>query len=47
MNICRPYNKALNDSGLTMRRVTLNHIYDKYLLGDGEYPMTVFVGRKI
>jgi hypothetical protein len=41
------WDKVFSDSGLAMRRVPLDHIYDKYLLGDGEYPMMVFVGQKI
>ena len=40
------WDKVFNDSGIKMRRVPLDHIYDKLLLGDGDYPMTVFIGRK-
>lgn len=41
------WDKVFNDAGLTMRRMTLDHIYDKYLLGNAEYPLTIFVGQKI
>ncbi len=41
------WDMVFNDAGLTMRRMTLDHIYDKYLLGNGEYPLTIFVGQKI
>ena len=40
------WDKVFDDAGLTMQRMTLDHIYDKYLLGEGEYPMTVFIGQK-
>ena len=39
--------KVFKDVGLTIQKMTLDHIYDKYLLGDGEYPMTIFIGKKI
>ncbi len=41
------WEKVLNDAGLITQRMTLDHIYDKYLLGEGEYPMTIFIGQKI
>ena len=41
------WEKVLNDAGFTIQRMTLDHIYDKYLLSEGKYPMTVFIGQKI
>jgi hypothetical protein len=32
--------------GFAMQQTTLDGIYDEYLLSDGAYPLTVFVGRK-
>jgi hypothetical protein len=29
-----------------MQRRILDGVYDKYLLGEGEYPLTVYVGYK-
>jgi len=29
-----------------MQTMTLDGIYDRYLLGEGEYPLTIYVGRK-
>jgi ubiquinone/menaquinone biosynthesis C-methylase UbiE len=40
------WEKMFNDAELIMRKTNMNGIYDKYLLGDGEYPLTVFVGQK-
>ncbi len=40
------WEEVFNDAGLTMQKTILNGIYDKYLLGDGEYPLTLFVGQK-
>lgn len=40
------WEKVFNDAELTMRKTNLNGIYDPYLLGDGEYPLTIFVGNK-
>ncbi len=40
------WEKVFNDAELTMQKTNLNGIYDKHLLGDGEYPLTVFVGQK-
>ncbi|MBN2442335.1 MAG: class I SAM-dependent methyltransferase [Spirochaetales bacterium] len=41
------WDKIFKDAGLTMQEKNLNGIYDNYLLGDGEYPMTIFIGRKV
>jgi len=40
------WEKAFNDAELTTQITSLNGIYDKYLLGDGEYSLTVFIGQK-
>ena len=40
------WEKAFNDAELTTQITSLNGIYDKYLLGDVEYPLTVFIGQK-
>ena len=40
------WEKVFNDSELTMQKTSLNGIYDDYLLGDDEYPLTVFFGQK-
>lgn len=40
------WEQIFNDAGLTMLKTNLNGRYDKYLLGDGEYPLTIFVGQK-
>ena len=40
------WEQVFNDAELPMQKTNLNGIYDKYLLGDGDYPLTVFVGRK-
>jgi ubiquinone/menaquinone biosynthesis C-methylase UbiE len=40
------WEKVFNDTELTMQQTSLNGIYDKHLLGDREYPLTVFVGKK-
>ena len=40
------WEKLFNDAELTMHKTRLNGIYDQYLLGGGEYPLTIFVGRK-
>jgi ubiquinone/menaquinone biosynthesis C-methylase UbiE len=33
-------------AGLTVHETDLEGTYDKYLLGDGEYPLKIFIGRK-
>jgi ubiquinone/menaquinone biosynthesis C-methylase UbiE len=40
------WEKVFKDAELTMQKTNLNSIYDKHLLGDGEYPLIVFVGQK-
>ena len=40
------WEQVFNDAKLAMQKTNLNGIYNKYLLCDGEYPLTVFVGQK-
>lgn len=40
------WEKLFDEFGLKMQKSILNGIYDNNILGDGEYPMTVFVGQK-
>jgi ubiquinone/menaquinone biosynthesis C-methylase UbiE len=40
------WDNVFRDAGFTMRKTTLDGVYDKYLLGEGEYPLIVFVGQK-
>jgi len=40
------WEKLFSEFGLKMQKTSLNGIYDDNLIGDGKYPMTVFVGQK-
>ena len=40
------WDEVFKKAGMTMQKTTLDGIYDSYLLGDGEYPLTIFVGQK-
>lgn len=40
------WEEVFRKAGLVMQKRILEGIYDKNLLGEGEYPMTIFVGRK-
>ncbi len=40
------WEKVFDDSGFIIEQRNLDGIYDKYLLGEGEYPLTIFIGRK-
>jgi len=40
------WEQVFSDADLSMQNTSLNGIYDKYLLSDGDYPLTVFVGQK-
>lgn len=40
------WEKVLAEAGLTVRETDLDGTYDKYLLGGGEYPLKIFIGRK-
>lgn len=42
----RAWDEAFVAAGLHMRAVPLEGAYDQYLLGDGYYPQTIFVGGK-
>lgn len=35
--------ELLSDQGLEVKRLSLNELYSSYILGEGEYPMTMFV----
>jgi ubiquinone/menaquinone biosynthesis C-methylase UbiE len=43
----KDWEKVFRDNGLVLHRSTLDDVYDKYLLGEGKYPMQVFIGVKI
>ncbi|WP_045222269.1 class I SAM-dependent methyltransferase [Desulfonatronum thioautotrophicum] len=40
------WDQVYQEAGLTMRQEVLDGIYDKFLLNDGVYPMTIYVGQK-
>jgi ubiquinone/menaquinone biosynthesis C-methylase UbiE len=40
------WDQVFKDAGLAIRTKTLDGIYDKYLLGEGEYPLTILVGQE-
>jgi ubiquinone/menaquinone biosynthesis C-methylase UbiE len=40
------WDEVLKMAGMTMQKTNLDGIYDSYLLGDGEYLLTIFVGQK-
>lgn len=40
------WGQVFKDAELTMQKTKLSDIYDKYLLCNGEYPLTVFVGQR-
>lgn len=40
------WDEVFKNAGITMRKTSLNGIYDSYLLNDGEYPLSIFVGQK-
>ena len=40
------WNEVFKNAGITMKKSSLDGIYDSYLLNDGEYPLVVFVGQK-
>lgn len=41
------WDKIFSDAGLSMRKKSLDGIYDKYLLDEGKYPLTIFFGQKV
>ena len=40
------WDKVFTDAGLDMQQKVLDGIYNKYLLHEGEYPLTAFVGQQ-
>jgi len=40
------WNEVFKNAGITMQKVSLDGIYDSYLLNDGKYPLVIFVGQK-
>lgn len=38
---------VFKEAGFEMNTTTLDGVYDNYLLGEGAYPMTIFVGKKV
>jgi ubiquinone/menaquinone biosynthesis C-methylase UbiE len=40
------WDQVFKNAGLAIRTKTLDGIYDKYLLGEGEYPLTILVGQE-
>lgn len=40
------WERVFTDAGVTMQETDLDGTYDKYLLGGGEYPLKIFIGRK-
>jgi len=37
---------VLTGAGLEVRRARLDHVYDRFILSEGSYPMQVFIGIK-
>jgi hypothetical protein len=42
----RIWGEVFKNAGISMRKTDLDGIYDSYLLNDGVYPLTVFMGQK-
>ncbi len=40
------WDDVLSNSGFIMEKRNLDGIYDNYLLGEREYPLTIFIGKK-
>jgi ubiquinone/menaquinone biosynthesis C-methylase UbiE len=40
------WEKLFNNAGLKMQKVILSDMYKKYILDSGEYPLTIFIGKK-
>lgn len=40
------WEKVFAEAGLSMQEAGINGTYNKYLLGGGEYPLKIFIGRK-
>jgi ubiquinone/menaquinone biosynthesis C-methylase UbiE len=43
----KTWDEVLDNAGFNMETRKLDGIYDEYLLGEGEYPLTIFIGRKV
>ncbi len=41
------WDQVFKETGVEMKKSILNGVYDKFILNEGEYPLTLFVGRKI
>ena len=41
------WEKVFKNVGLILHKETLTGVYDKNLLNDGEYPLTIFIGQKV
>ncbi|MBN1799649.1 MAG: hypothetical protein JW822_13820 [Spirochaetales bacterium] len=40
------WDKVFKDAGFAMQQKGLDGVYDRFLLGEGEYPLTIFIGKK-
>jgi len=40
------WEKVFAEAGVALQEIDLDGTYDKYLLGGGEYPLRIFIGRK-
>jgi len=40
------WNMLFEGAGLKVQRIPMNGLYDRYIMGEGEYPLTVFICRK-
>ncbi len=40
------WDDVFKNAGFTMGKRNLDNVYDDYLIGEGEYPLTIFIGRK-
>lgn len=40
------WDEVFKNSGITMQKTSLDGVYDSYILNNGEYRLTVFIGQK-
>jgi len=40
------WENVFTEAGLSVQKIDLDGTYDQYLLGGGEYPLKIFIGRK-
>jgi len=40
------WEKMFIKAGLVIQKTTLSGVYEKYILNNGEYPLTIFIGKK-